>query len=25
MRVDVVSIDRDGKETSFFLVFKRVG
>jgi hypothetical protein len=25
MRVDVVSIDRDGKETSFFLVFKRIG
>jgi hypothetical protein len=25
MRIDVVSIDRDGKETSFFLVFKRVG
>ena len=25
MRIDVVSIDRDGKETSFFLVFKRIG
>src|SRR5688572_30053090 len=25
MRVDVASIDRDGKETSFFLVFKRIG
>ena len=25
MRVDVVGIDRDGKETSFFLVFKRIG
>jgi hypothetical protein len=24
MRIDVVSIDRDGKETSFFLVFNRV-